>query len=481
MSKKKHVYNQRWKIISTIDDKSGQAFIYKVSDITGEYKGEFALKRIKNVKREERYNNEVAACLKLRHENVIEIIEHFKEEDCLCMVFPYYIMGNLETYIHEKDLVLDKIIEFALQIANALNNAHESGIIHRDIKPQNILVKDDDTVIVGDFGICLIEDKTRNTMTFENVGARWYMAPELEEWGQLDVTPSADIYSLGKVIYFMLTKKFLPREYHRKEKYNIFKDCDNQVKELGLLLDFMICEKEIRIQTIEKVIGSLKNIQLIPDNYGYNKFIHGFTALKDREAIKELVENNKNVVIQKSEEKMYNFLTVYHAFLENEFIIIKEKFNSINNNYLELDFELKYTFTSENFSLGGVNLPYYSVFKIKLDQKVTQLGQYLNLVICWEPQYNYENITEEIQMIKEGDIDIFLVPIYQKQNETILFLSRDCSNTDELLIKQSTKDNTNKLYLKFKLSEWSAVKKKNTEFIKSSLDCFLKIVNNNLY
>jgi serine/threonine protein kinase len=81
---------------------------------------------------------------------------------------------------------------------------HANGIIHRDLKPENILFIGG-TPKVADLGLCLIAGLERVTSSLEAVGPRFYMAPELEDGRSLDVTPTADIYSLGKILYFMLS------------------------------------------------------------------------------------------------------------------------------------------------------------------------------------------------------------------------------------------------------------------------------------
>ena len=103
--------------------------------------------------------------------------------------------------------------------------AHKNNIIHRDLKPENIFLNKHLSPIVGDFGICFFsEDNKRFTITEEAVGPYFYMAPELENGRVEDITPSSDVYSLGKILYWLISNgKIFSREVHREEEYNLSK------------------------------------------------------------------------------------------------------------------------------------------------------------------------------------------------------------------------------------------------------------------
>jgi len=95
-------------------------------------------------------------------------------------------------------------------------------VVHRDIKPENILSTFETTPVVGDFGICFVDDDEHLTITEEVMGARFYCAPELRD-GRLQpgIPPqAADVYSLGKLLYWMLSYgRIFDREDHRKDEY----------------------------------------------------------------------------------------------------------------------------------------------------------------------------------------------------------------------------------------------------------------------
>jgi serine/threonine protein kinase len=96
-------------------------------------------------------------------------------------------------------------------------------ILHRDLKPANIFIRKDGSVAVGDFGLCidLTELRNRATETSEAVGARFYIAPELEDGRVDEPEASSDVYSLGKVLYFILSGRHLLREEYAEPEYEL--------------------------------------------------------------------------------------------------------------------------------------------------------------------------------------------------------------------------------------------------------------------
>ena len=120
------------------------------------------------------------------------------------------------------------------------------------MKPANILFrrKNELECWLSDFGICLVLAEPRQTETSEVVGPRAFMAPEAEAGGPVDLKPSADVYSLGKVIFYMLSGgKVLPREWHRQPPWNeAFQGADPRLGPIGDLLDGMIALLPGRIE-----------------------------------------------------------------------------------------------------------------------------------------------------------------------------------------------------------------------------------------
>ena len=123
--------------------------------------------------------------------------------------------------------------------------AHGAKIVHRDIKPSNLLVRGDGSIAVGDFGLCLhLGAEDRFTLTEEAVGARNYMAPELEDGRRDDVTVAADVYSLGKILYFLFAGRSFSREKHREPGYDLTHPAEGQ-PESGIQFVYEILDKSV--------------------------------------------------------------------------------------------------------------------------------------------------------------------------------------------------------------------------------------------
>ena len=266
---KKLIYGNRWETGAQIGN-GGQGTVFHCLDTTGVVKGKLALKSPKRPKKNNRFRQEILAVKKLDHPNIVKIIDHsdldkFGEPGNIpYLVMPYAEGGDLSGKIYKKYFAndIDKTIIAMKDISVGLAAAHAGNIIHRDIKPGNILFTSDVKVVIGDFGICFIREEERITKDDEVVGPRHFIAPELEGGRILDVTNAADVYSLGKVAYYMISGGVvLPREaLHENGNYKVFNQSERH-ELLGILLGEMICQPEVRIQEMSKVIERLEMIE----------------------------------------------------------------------------------------------------------------------------------------------------------------------------------------------------------------------------
>lgn len=157
-----------------------------------------------------RFKNESKAIAVLAHPNIVKVYDVSFGTKIQYIVMEYIDGITLKEYISKQKIIDWKdAVYFTHQILSALNHAHEKGVIHRDIKPQNIMLLADGTIKVTDFGIARFSSNETQTMTDRAIGSVHYISPEQAKGGVID--EKADIYSVGVMLYEMITGK-LPFE-----------------------------------------------------------------------------------------------------------------------------------------------------------------------------------------------------------------------------------------------------------------------------
>ena len=150
-----------------------------------------------------RFHAEGEAVAMLSHPNIVQIYDVFASENANYIVMELIDGISLKQYMEKKGVLNWKeTLHFAMQIAKGLEHAHSRGIIHRDIKPHNVMVLKNGSVKVMDFGIARVMNKS-NTLTKEALGSVHYISPEQAKGGHTD--NRSDLYSLGVVMYEMMT------------------------------------------------------------------------------------------------------------------------------------------------------------------------------------------------------------------------------------------------------------------------------------
>lgn len=154
-------------------------------------------------KSKNRFLREVQSTIKLSHPNVVSVYDVDDSDEYQILVTEMIIGPTLKTYIRDNHpLSIEAVISLSRMILDGIGHAHDSGIIHRDIKPQNILVNENNDVKITDFGIAKAMSETRMTETNQVMGSVQYISPEQAK-GQ-DTDERTDIYSFGIVLYEML-------------------------------------------------------------------------------------------------------------------------------------------------------------------------------------------------------------------------------------------------------------------------------------
>ncbi len=158
-----------------------------------------------------RFHEESQAVAMLSHPNIVAVYDVSRSPELDYIVMELIEGITLKQYMQKRGgkLSWKESLHFITQIMKALSHAHSRGIIHRDIKPHNIMVLRDGSVKVADFGIARLVSASQNTMTQEALGSVHYISPEQARGSRIDAR--SDIYSAGVVLYEMLTGR-LPYE-----------------------------------------------------------------------------------------------------------------------------------------------------------------------------------------------------------------------------------------------------------------------------
>ena len=188
----------------------GMAVVYKAFDLTMQC--EVAVKILKdefvtNDELRRRFSNEAKAITVLNHPNIVKVFDVGLGESVQYIVMEYIYGITLKEYIaQQKTVYWKEALHFIMQVLHALQHAHDNGIIHRDIKPQNIMLTPTGTIKVMDFGIARFQrDAGGRTMAGNKaVGSVHYISPEQARGGE-KTDPRSDLYSIGVMLYEMLT------------------------------------------------------------------------------------------------------------------------------------------------------------------------------------------------------------------------------------------------------------------------------------
>lgn len=201
-----HLLNERYRIKERIGG-GGMANVYLAFDLILERNVAIKVLRMEFINDPEfveRFDREAQAATSLSHPNIVSIYDVGDEDDILYIVMEYIDGLTLKEYIvQEGPLSVEKAVDIMEQLTSAIQHAHENGIVHRDIKPQNVLIDEKGTVKVTDFGIAMAMSATALTQTNSVLGSVHYLSPEQARGGK--ATKKSDIYSLGIVFYELVT------------------------------------------------------------------------------------------------------------------------------------------------------------------------------------------------------------------------------------------------------------------------------------
>jgi len=200
------IFDNRYRIERVVGV-GGMAIVFKATDLL--MRRPVAVKILKDeISADEqsvkRFENEFRAVAMLSHQNIVNIYDVSVRRTIKYIIMEYVEGITLKNYMqHREVLNLREIISYTTQILRAMDHAHTKGIIHRDIKPQNIMLLKNGIIKVMDFGIAKLPNAETVTMTDKAIGTVYYISPEQASGGEIDAR--SDLYSLGAMMYEMAT------------------------------------------------------------------------------------------------------------------------------------------------------------------------------------------------------------------------------------------------------------------------------------
>ncbi len=233
----------------------------------------------------ERFNKEAQAAGAISSSNIVNVYDVGHDGDIHYIVMEYVEGQTLKEYIDANGMLSwQEAVEYAIQICSALDKAHKNGIVHRDIKPQNIILTDDGVLKVTDFGIARATSNETVNMGESTMGSVHYFSPEQARGGYTD--EKSDIYSLGIVMYELVTGilpfngdtpiaiaiKHMQQKPVSPKEYNI----SIPLAVESIILKAMSKEQHSRYQSAEEMVADLNKAMQQPD-----VFAEGNTVIND--------------------------------------------------------------------------------------------------------------------------------------------------------------------------------------------------------
>ncbi len=200
------IFHKRYEIMEKLGQ-GGTSIVYKARDVLLNRMVTIKILQDQFANDEEfvrRFRHEAQAVAALSHPNIVSIYDVVFKEDMHYLVMEYINGCSLKEYIRDKGpLTMDEALRIEIQILDALQHAHEHNVIHRDIKPRNIMIDTNGQVKVTDFGIAVAMGDITHNYTGSIVGSVHYISPEQVTGASL--SERSDIYSAGVVLYELLT------------------------------------------------------------------------------------------------------------------------------------------------------------------------------------------------------------------------------------------------------------------------------------
>ncbi len=426
----------------------GMAVVYKAYDNIDDrivaikiLKDEF----LTNEELKRRFKNESKAIAVLSHPNIVRVY-NVSFGDRLQYIVMEYVDGiTLKEYIEQQGVVNWKeAVHFAGQILAALQHAHDKGIVHQDIKPQNIMLLQDGTIKVTDFGIARFSRADGNTKTDNAIGSVHYISPEQARGQRTD--DKADIYSVGVVMYEMLTGQ-LPFQSDSAVSVALMQLQQDPIRPRELLPTLPLGLEQITIRAMQKNpseryhsaaemlmdINDFKRNPAIKFNYSYFVDKEPTKYIKTSEIIEKADMDDEEVEIEEKKSVNRTTAVMIGAFagvaviaiiialvlgiMGNQKIpvdnFVSKNFKDVYGNAEYTDFKLEYVFKEElleHHELGTITAQ-----SIEASSKVKK-GTKITLTVAGTEEDVMETLKDTSVFILSSDV------IGMKEADAIAYL-----------------------------------------------------------
>ena len=305
--------NDRYEIIKTIGE-GGMANVYLANDTILDRK--VAIKVLRgDLSNDEkfirRFKREALSVSNLSHPNIVEVYDVGEEDGNYYIVMEYIDGKTLKQLLQKRGaLTLTEVSDIMCQLTDGLAHAHEAYIIHRDIKPQNIMIEDNGLVKITDFGIAMALNSTQLTQTNSVMGSVHYLPPE--QANGKGSTVKSDIYSLGILMYELLTGS-VPFKgdtaveialKHMKEKIPSIRKQNPTIPQSveNIVLKATAKNPKNRYDTVRDMYNDLKTA-MDRDNEKRLVYEYPENDLEETKVITPIVKENKKTIIDKPDEE----------------------------------------------------------------------------------------------------------------------------------------------------------------------------------
>jgi tetratricopeptide (TPR) repeat protein/predicted Ser/Thr protein kinase len=244
-----------------------------------------------------RFTREAQAAAALNHPNIITVYEVAEFQNRLFLAMEYVEGESLRDLLAERELRISEMIDIGMQICQGLAKAHQAGIVHRDIKPQNVLIDRDGRVRIVDFGLAKLKGDAKITHAGSTLGTVSYMSPEQAQG--LEVDPRSDIFSLGVMLYEMIAGR-LPFEGEHQatilnsiltEEPQLLSRYNNRVsQELERIVSKALSkDREERYQHADDLLADLRREQKISEHLRSSELSRAAVAARPKRNLLKLL------------------------------------------------------------------------------------------------------------------------------------------------------------------------------------------------